>query len=190
MPNTFPGTTIEVTRLETGASRTLFDGIFATGGITLSQVSIMTGLEYYIVQNWVKRGFLSSPKKRVYSRAQFARIIIINMLREALQIEKISGLIKTIGGALDNDDDDLISDDELYHRYVDMLADGSIDISDKASVRAAAERATADFKGKTSDARQKLLRILEVMFYAHSASMLRERAEELLAGLDEVGEKK
>ena len=190
MPKTFPGTTIEVTRLEAGASRTLFDGIFATGGITLSQVSIMTGLEYYIVQNWVKRGFLTSPKKRVYSRSQFARIIIINMLREALQIEKISGLIKTIGGALDNEDDDLISDDELYHIYVDMISDKSIDARDKASVRAAAEKATEGFCGKTNDARQKLLRILEIMFYAHSAATLRERAEELLAGLDDVGDKK
>ncbi len=189
MPKTFPGTTIEITRLERGASRTLFDGIFATGGITLSQVSIMTGLEYYIVQNWVKRGFLSSPKKRVYSRAQFARIIIINMLREALQIEKISGLIKAIGGALDDESDDLISDDELYHRYVDMLADKNIDIKNKESVREAAERATADFDEKTPKAKEILLRILEVMFYAHSAAMLRDRAEELLAGLDDVGGK-
>ena len=189
MPKTYPGTTIEVTRLEAGASRALFDGIFATGGITLSQVSIMTGLEYYIVQNWVKRGFLSSPKKRVYSRSQFARIIIINMLREALQIEKISGLIKTIGGALDDESDDLISDDELYHRYVDMLADKNIDLKNRESVREAAERATADFEEKTSGAKQKLLQILEVMFYAHSASMLRERADELLAGLDDVGGK-
>ena len=184
MAKRFPGTTIEVSELKRGASRTLFDGIFATGGITLSQVSIMTGLEYYIVQNWVKRGFLSSPKKRVYSRAQFARIIIINMLREALQIEKISGLIKTIGGALDDESDDLISDDELYHRYVDMIADGNIDITDKASARAAAERATADFDGKNKASREKLLRILEVMFYAHTAATLRERAEELLMGLD------
>jgi hypothetical protein len=106
------------------------------------------------------------------------------MLREALQIEKISGLIKTIGGALDDESDDLISDDELYHRYVDMIADGNIDITDKASARAAAERATADFEGKNKASREKLLRILEVMFYAHTAATLRERAEELLMGLD------
>ena len=90
MAATFPGTTIEVSKLEQGSSRSLFDGIFATGGITLSQVSIMTGLEPYLIQNWVKRGFVTHPQGRVYSREQFARIIIINMLRESLQIEKIS----------------------------------------------------------------------------------------------------
>ena len=143
----------------------------------------MTGLEYYVVQNWVKRGFLSSPKKRVYSRAQFARIIIINMLREELQIEKISGLIKTIGGALDDDRDDLISDDELYHRYVDMLAQ-KIDASDKCSVRQAAQMATADLEENSKGSKEILLRILEVMFYAHSAAMLRERAEDILSSLE------
>ena len=82
MLTTFPGTTIEVHKLSQGSSRNLFEGLFATGGITLSQVFIMTGLEPYLVQNWVKRGFLSPPKKRVYSRVQFARIIIINMLKQ------------------------------------------------------------------------------------------------------------
>ena len=47
-----PGTTIEVSAVTKGISRTLFGGIFAAGGITLSQVSVMTGLEPYDVQNW------------------------------------------------------------------------------------------------------------------------------------------
>ena len=69
MLNTFPGTVIEVSEIKKGASKVLFDGIFATGGITLSQVSVMTGLEPYVIQNWVKRGFVASPVKRVYGRA-------------------------------------------------------------------------------------------------------------------------
>jgi len=51
MITTYPGTTIEVLSLQKGSSRTLFNGIFATGGITLSQVSNMTGLEPYLIQN-------------------------------------------------------------------------------------------------------------------------------------------
>ena len=185
MAKRFPGTTIEVSELKAGASRTLFEGIFATGGISLSQICVMTGLEYYMIQNWVRRGYLSNPKKRVYTREQFARVIIINMLRESLQIEKISGLIKIIGGALDDKSDDLISDDELYHIYVDMIADKSIDIRDKVSVRDAAERAAEGFEGKNKASKEKLIKILEAMFYAHSAAMLRERADELLMGLDD-----
>ena len=114
MPSTFPGTTVEVSKLQKGSSKVLFGGVFATGGITLSQVSIMTGLEPYLIQNWVKRGFVSSPVKRLYSEEQFARIVIINMLKEALQIERICSLIRVIGGVLEDSTDDLIGDAELY----------------------------------------------------------------------------
>lgn len=184
MSTTFPGTTIEVTSLEKGSSKVLFDWIFAAGGITLSQVSIMTGLEPYLIQNWVKRGFLKPPVKRLYSRAQFARIIIINMLRESLQIDRICGLIQVIGGELDDTDDDLISDEELYHRYVDMLSEGNINIMDEGSVLQAAENASLDFEERLPNSKKKLYRLLQVMYYAHTASKLREGAAEILSTLE------
>lgn len=183
MPKTFPGTTIETTSLEKGSSKHLFNGIFAAGGITLSQVSIMTGLEPYMIQNWVKRGFVSSPIKRVYNCEQFARIIIINMLRESLNIDKICELIHVISGDVKNPDDDLIRDDELYHRYVDMISCNHINISDEQSVISASENAVDDFVESTPASKKKLSRILQVMLYAHNASILRFKAEEINATL-------
>lgn len=183
MSATFPGTTIEVLSLEKGSSRSLFDGIFATGGITLSQVSIMTGLEPYLIQNWVKRGFVTHPVGRVYSREQFARIVIINMLRESLQIERICELIHIIGGMPNDASDDLIRDDELYHRYVDMVSDGDINIMDKRSVLKAVEKAILDFDAREPDAKKQLAQILEAMLYAHTASRLRELAADILSTL-------
>ncbi|MBP3370343.1 MAG: DUF1836 domain-containing protein [Clostridia bacterium] len=183
MPKTFPGTTIEVTSLEMGSSKKLFDGIFAAGGITLSQVSVMTGLEPYLIQNWVKRGFITPPNKRMYSRQQFARIIIINMLRETLQIERICELIQVIGGVLDDPNDDIIRDDELYHRYVDMIAELGYDFTTKREVANAADKAVEDFVEKFPDTRQKLSRILQVMLYAHISATLRKSAEEIFATL-------
>ncbi len=184
MTTRFPGTTIETSAMEKGSSKQLFEGIFAAGGITLSQVSVMTGLEPYLIQNWVKRGFVSSPQKRMYTRGQFARIVIINMLRESLQIEKICNLIRIIGGETDRTDDDLIGDDELYHRYVDLLADPSLSIGDPASVRNAAKQAAEDFREQTAGAQKKLVCILEVMVYAHAAANLRLNAEERLSALE------
>ena len=183
MPSTFPGTTVEVSKLQKGSSKVLFGGVFATGGITLSQVSIMTGLEPYLIQNWVKRGFVSSPVKRLYSEEQFARIVIINMLKEALQIERICSLIRVIGGVLEDTTDDLIGDAELYHRYVDMISDESINITDPESVRSAAAAAASDFVERIPNTRKKLERIFEVMLYAHAASKLRVSAEQILSTL-------
>lgn len=184
MSTTFPGTTIEVSSIKKGSSKVLFDGIFATGGITLSQVSIMTGLEPYLIQNWVKRGFLSSPVNRVYSRQQFARVSIINMLRESLQIEKICRLLQVISGEPNDRSDDLIGDDELYHRYVDMLSAGDLPLGDHNAVIRASEEAVADFKEPFAGARKQLVRILQVMFYAHSASKLRDTSEKILSTLE------
>ena len=181
MVKRYPGTTIEVIELHRGGSKSLFDGIFAAGGITLSQVSNMTGLEPYLIQNWVKRKFVSSPVKKLYSKEQFARIVIINMLRETLQIESICNLIQIIGGDVDDKLDDLISDDELYHRYVDMLCNASIDASNEQSVRRIAEIATEGYDHQIPGAKDKIVRILEIMFYAHRASQLRDSAKTLLA---------
>ncbi len=183
MSTTFPGTTIEVSKIEKGSTRSLFDGIFATGGITLSQVSIMTGLEPYLIQNWVKRGFVTHPSGRVYSREQFARIIIINMLRESLQIEKICKLIHVIGGNPHDKSDDLISDDVLYHKYVDMLADGSINITDERSVKSAVEYAVGDVTVCDAGQKKQLCEILKAMLYAHTASEMRSLAAGILSEL-------
>lgn len=183
MISRFPGTTVEVLHPVKGGSRVLFEGIFATGGITLSQVSVMTGLEPYLIQNWVKRGFLTSPQKRVYSKNQFARIVIINMLKEALQIERICGLVDVMGWLSEDTSDDVIGDDELYHMYFDMLVESEINIADEGSVRLAAERATEGFVSDNKNAVSQLTGILMVMTYAHYASELRAKADEMLSTL-------
>ncbi len=183
MITTFPGTTVEVSSLEKGSSKILFDGIFAAGGITLSQVSAMTGLEPYMIQNWVKRGFITSPVKRLYSREQFAGIIIINMLKESLHIDKICGLIDLISGPTESELDDLVKNNELYHMYVDMLSDPTLRLDDTDSVSMCAKKATEAYKEKIPGGRGQLIKILRVMYYAHSASLLRKSAEETLSAL-------
>lgn len=178
MSATFPGTTVEALTMEKGSSRVLFDGIFATGGITLSQLAIMTGLEPYMLQNWIKRGFLAPPVKRVYGRQHLARAIIINMLREVLQLERICELIRAMSLG-----DMCIGDDELYHTYVDLLAEQGIDFMDPASVSAAVQRVTGLFSDFDASAKKRLARILQVMLYAHIASGFRDTAVEILSTL-------
>ena len=178
MSATFPGTTVETLTFEKGSSRVLFDGIFATGGITLSQLSIMTGLEPYMIQNWIKRGFLAPPVKRVYGRQHFARAIIINMLREVLQLEQICELIR----AMSFGDTD-IGDDELYHAYVDMLAESETDMLHMQADSAALEGVVNAYTGLDAGAKKRLARILQVMLNAHTAAKFRFAAEEILATL-------
>ncbi|MBQ8850465.1 MAG: DUF1836 domain-containing protein [Clostridia bacterium] len=183
MSTTFPGTTIEVSKFEKGCSKQIFDSIFTAGGITLSQVCIMTGLEPYLVQNWVKRGFVSSPMRRMYSQKQFARIVIINMLRESLQIDQICELISITTVTLNDERDDIISDDDLYHKYVDMLAANVIDIGDRSSVEAAADATAEEFAEWLPVSKKQISGILQVMAYAHFAGRLRKNAQEIFSSL-------
>ena len=184
MATVLPGTTIEVSKLTEGASRQMFDGLFAAGGITLSQVSVMTGVEPAAIQNWVKRKFVSSPLKRMYSQNQFARICIINMLRESLQLDRIIQLMQYINGSLYDESDDLICDAELYHRYTDMLATLDASNIDDSAIRSAAELASKYYVEPTEGARQRLKTVLTVFAYAHFAAVARRKAELMLNGLD------
>ncbi len=83
-----PGTVLRVDSDSPAAAEETLSAMFLTGGLVLSQVTQITGLEPYIVQNWVRRGFVTAPKLRKYTRRQLSRILIINALKGALPIEQ------------------------------------------------------------------------------------------------------
>ncbi len=184
MATSLPGTTIEVSGIKKNSSRVMFEGIFAAGGITLSQVSVMTGLEPYLIQNWVKRGFVSSPRNRQYTKSQFARIVNINMLRESLPIDSICSLLSYVNGDLKDQSDDLIDDSELYHIYVDMISQfDSVTVENKA-IENAAKAAVEDYNETVKGAKQRIIKVLQIMAFAHYASICRQTAEKMLTGLE------
>lgn len=84
-----PGTVLEIQRENADSIEEMFSSMFLAGGIVLSQVSNITGLEPYTVQNWVKRGFLSSPQRKRYSLNQLCRILQINMLKSVLDRKSV-----------------------------------------------------------------------------------------------------
>ena len=70
---TLPGTVLSVDADRPQAAEEVFSSLFLAGGLVLSQVTQVTGLEPYIIQNWVRRGFLAPPKQRKYTRRQLSR---------------------------------------------------------------------------------------------------------------------
>lgn len=59
-----PGTVMPYTDVAGGMFSVFRPMITATDGLTLGQVSALTGLEYSTVQNWVKRGFVAHPVQK------------------------------------------------------------------------------------------------------------------------------
>ena len=107
---TLPGTVLSVDADRPQAAEEVFSSLFLAGGLVLSQVTQVTGLEPYIIQNWVRRGFLAPPKQRKYTRRQLSRILMINALKSTLSIEQICKLLSYINGALDDEGDDTIDE--------------------------------------------------------------------------------
>ena len=109
MKRLVPGTTIKFTEQARNAAFSLISPILeATGGLTLSQLSKLTGLEGSTIQNWIKRGWVSSTRGKKYSEQQVLRILLINMLRGAMKLESIVRLMAYINGDVEDTSDDII----------------------------------------------------------------------------------
>ncbi len=184
MIDRLPGTTIEIAVPNADAAKEMLDNIFICGGLMMNQVARLTGLEPYMIQNWVKRGFVSPPQQKLYTKRQFCRIVIINMLRDVLQIEKITGLLSYINGRLDDESDDLIDDSNLYSYFVATICNIEKPVIDKKTVPECIEKVVADFKEPFPGAKKRLIKVLAVMLNAHFAATLRKRAEDIFNTLD------
>ena len=174
---TFPGTNIEVNLAKKGAAKRIIDPMFLTGGLMLSQVSGVTGLEPHMIQNWVKRGFLTAPVNKKYSKNQFCRILIINFLRDSLQIDKITGLIGYINGKLSEDSDDIIDDSDLYYYFVDIISKIGFDIE---RVELIINEKLYDYTEKHRGDKERLINVLKAMTIFYMSAQMKSLAEVML----------
>lgn len=180
---TIPGTTL--TGLRANADRTdeMFQSMFLAGGMVLSQVSSITGLEPYTIQNWVKRGFLAPPVNKRYNMEQLCRIISINMLKGALPLEQICNLLSYINGNLADESDDIIDDTVLYFMFV-KLAARARHIGGNQQWDVALQEATADYVEPYPGARARIIKVLRVMLMAWIASRFIEQVHDMVSELD------
>lgn len=180
---TLPGTVLETEQSNASNSEILFQSMFLPGGMMLSQVSGITGLEPYIIQNWVKRGFLSPPVGKRYTLRQLCRILIINMLKGVLPMDRICGMLTYINGALDDESDDLIDDSHLYFMFVDLAARAK-ELDRNQSWLPAIDEVLEDYQEPQEGARDRIAKVLRIMLIAYIASQMKEEAEFLLKGLE------
>ena len=179
---TIPGTTLTADRADADRIEGLFQSMFLAGGMVLSQVASITGLEPYTIQNWVKRGFLSAPKNKRYDMEQVCRIININMLKGALPLERICSLMTYINGDLVDESDDLVDDTTLYFMFVRLAVRARYIGGDQTWDDALVE-VTADYAEPIPGAKEKLVKVLKIMLTAWIATRMRQEAEKMLEQL-------
>ena len=181
-----PGTVLTARPEETQYIEDKFRSMFLGGGMVLSQVAGVTGLEPYTIQNWVKRGFLTKPENKRYTLRQLCRIININMLKPALPMEEICGLLQYINGCLNDESDDLIDDSQLYFLFV-RLAANHRRMNDTEGRDAYLDEVLAEYAEPIPGAKERVKKVLRIMLTAWAAAQLRTVAENMVAQLKTEG---
>lgn len=179
---TLPGTILDVPRADADKTVDLLSPMFLAGGMMLSQVTSITGLESHVIQNWVKRKFLSPPVNKRYDMEQVCRILNINLLRGALPLERICDLMAYINGDLTDESDDLVNDTDLYFMFV-RLAARARDHSHREQWDEAIEQVLSRHPDTVPGAKDRIRNVLRIMLTAWIASRLRQSAENMLSEL-------
>ncbi len=176
---TIPGTVLTAPRQDAAHIAEQFHAMFMPGGMLLSQVSAITGLESYIIQNWVKRGFLTKPQNKRYTLRQLCRIININMLKGVLPLERICSLLGYVNGQLDDESDDMIDDSVLYFMFI-RLAARSRELYQAESREAVLDQVLADYTEPVPGAKERVRQTLRIMLTAWLAARMTCEAERML----------
>lgn len=180
---TIPGTLLQIDRADASAMADRFGAMFLAGGISLGQVCELTGLEPHTVQNWVKRGFLTSPVNKRYSLRQLCRILNINSLRSVLPMERICGLLTYINGNLSDESDDMIDDSQLYFMFVGLAA-RLRELYDPQEQEAILQEAMAHYQEPVAGAKLRVKKVLQVMLTAWLTVRMRQETENMLNQLN------
>lgn len=179
---TIPGTTLEGKRSDADRTEGLFQSMFLAGGLTLSQVSRITGLENHTIQNWVKRGFLPPPRNKRYDMEQVCRIINMNILKGNMPLEQVTRLMAYLNGDLADESDDLVDDTRLFFMFVSLAARARY-IGGNQNWDDALQQVTADYTEPVPGAREKLIQVLKIMLTVWIANLMKAAADKMMEEL-------
>lgn len=179
MKRLVPGTTIKFAEQARQSAFSLISPVLeATGGLTLSQLSKLTGLEGSTIQNWIKRGWVSSTKGKKYSEQQILRILLINMLRGAMKLDDIARLMVYVNGDVEDTSDDIIEEQTLYDILCRIIFTAEdVGAFDSTSVRKLIETELAYSAHSVRSDIEKLKRAMFVMIMAYRSAYLKQEMD-------------
>lgn len=178
-----PGTVLTANKDDAAFIEAQFSSMFLGGGMVLSQVAGVTGLEPYTVQNWVKRGFLPPPERKKYTLRQLCRIININMLKNVLPMERICGMLSYINGNLDDESDDIIDDSRLYFMFVRLAAHYRV-MHNSEGRDALIEKELENYAEPVPGAKERVEKVLRIMLTAWASAQLQRAADRMLSQIE------
>ncbi|MBR6709858.1 MAG: DUF1836 domain-containing protein [Clostridia bacterium] len=183
-----PGTILQKSAMGNVTGLDFLNKIFyLSPGIMLAQIREIAGIDGSTLQNWTKRGWVANAKMKKYDIEQLARILIINMLRDCMQLDRITFLLHYINGTEKNGSAiGIISEARLYD-YICRLIDDLVteNVLPITQLRDHIDTLLCDYTEKFTGARARLSQALEIIIIAYYASLLKQHADEQIRTLME-----
>ena len=176
MDKLIPGTQKEFVNEDSVIS--FFNTVGIANGLSLGQVCSITGNEPFVIQNWVKRGYVSRPIKKRYHEKQFARILMINSLKDAMRIEDIGRLMTLVNGDVEDESDDLISEVDLF-----LLLSKAVYRLDNYS---STEKIINEVMKEANNTNEKLFTALDIMVNGYISGRFKQEAQKNLILLEKI----
>ena len=180
-----PGTKLKQSDMEGATGLAFLKKVFLiSDGVMMTQIREISGIDSSTLQNWTKRGWVANSRLKKYNIDQVAHILIINMLRSCMQLDKIAFLIQYINGDVEDTSDDIIRDSVLYD-YICRVLEHIIETGD-CSLEEIADyvtQITEDYVEPMEGARQRLNSALEIIVVTYYSTLLKRRATQLLENL-------
>ncbi len=176
-----PGTNLPLNN-ETSMMFSNIEVLFtAAKGLSLSQVTSITGLPSSTVQNWVKRSWVSVSNGKKYDEAAFSRILIINILRDSIQLDKIAALLDYTCDKSEGSQDGAILEQDLYH----ILCTAIIDIERRINftpdnVPAYVLKLLGEYKIPANASKEKLQKALTIMLLSYICATVKSKINVLI----------
>ena len=170
-----PGTVVDRSKMNGAAGESFLDKVFyITGGIMLTQVREITGIDGTTLQNWLKRGWVASPKGKYYTKEHLARILLIAMMRDTMQLARIAQVLSYINGRVG--DESVLYD--YVCRVVDILADG--DSAGLNQLEEVVDTVVESYEERVAGAKKRLSRGIAVIVTAYYSTLVKNHAENMI----------
>lgn len=181
--NNIPGTILNRDKMDGATGLEFLDKVFfITDRIMLAQIREITGIDGTTLQNWLKRGWVGTPDKKSYTKEHLARILIINMMRDTMQLSRIIFILQYVNGK--SEEDRIVKESVLYGyicKVLDRLSENG-EVSG-AGIDGIISDVLSDYDEPVSGAERRLSVGIKVITITYYSAQIKAEAEAILDSL-------
>lgn len=178
-----PGTRLRLDKMDNAAGLVFLNKVFfITDRIMLAQIKEITGIDGTTLQNWLKRGWVGTPDKKSYTIEHLARILLINMMRDTMQLAKIAYVLEYING---NEPEDAIIKESKLYDYVCTTFNMLVQNKGTAvfGIDGIIEAVISDYTEPVSGAKRRLAYGIKIIVTTYYSAIIRSEAEAMVESI-------